>query len=135
MSQVSMEHIGLSVSDLEASIAWYQVCFGFEVIKRFEKEEMEIKGALIRSGNCQIELLEPQKKDLAVNDRSTLAHALRRTGSNHFAISVESVSACFETMKSTEVELVTELIENRFYFCCDRDGTLIEVRQRPPSEE
>lgn len=129
MSQVSMEHIGLSVSDLEASISWYQGFFDFEVLKRFEKEGMEIKGALIRSGNCQIELLEPHHKDLAVNDRSTLVHALRRTGSNHFAISVESVASCFESMKSKDVELVTELIENRFYFCCDRDGTLIEVRQ------
>ncbi len=46
----------------------------------------------------------------------------------HRGISAEDVNAFYSELKSKKVELVTELMEQRFFFCKDPDGTLIEVR-------
>jgi len=127
---MTFAHIGLTVKDLDVSINWYSLIFGFKEVKRFEKKELEIKGALIANGDMNIELLMPNKLIKNTIEISGLTEALRYQGLNHFALFVDDVKTLFDKMKSEKKSLLTELIDKRFFFCIDPDGTKIEVKQK-----
>ena len=50
MGENRIEHVGLTVSDLDRAVDWYRTNFGFEETRRFDKPELEIKGAIEISG-------------------------------------------------------------------------------------
>ena len=54
---MDLAHIAISTVDLNNSVKWYGDFFGFKEIKRFEKQEFEIKGATISDGQIMIEVL------------------------------------------------------------------------------
>ena len=122
-------HFGISVQNLDQSIQWYKDVFGFEVLKTFEKPEMEIKGAAIKCGSCELELLEPYNPKVTELTAPEVIPGLRKVGANHFAVSVDDVIACYKDLGDKKVELVGELQNNRFFFARDLDGTLIEIKQ------
>ena len=122
-------HFGISVQNLDRAIQWYKDVFGFEVLKTFEKPEMEIKGAAIKCGTCELELLEPYNPKIPEPTEGQVIPGLRNVGANHFAVTVEDVVACFKDLSDKKVELVGELQNNRFFFARDLDGTLIEIKQ------
>ncbi|MBN2544867.1 MAG: VOC family protein [Spirochaetes bacterium] len=126
---MTFAHIGLSVKDMEIAINWYKDFFGFKEIKRFEKKELEIKGALISNGNMNIELLMPEKLVKNLIEYSGLKETLRFQGLNHFAVNVDDIKVLYDKMMSEKVTLLTELIDDRLFFCLDPDGTKIEIKQ------
>ena len=121
-------HVGISVSDIDKSIAWYSKYFGFVETKRFDKPALEIRGAVLNLGEGLLEILAPYAPLVAKSPGATLTEHLRQCGSNHFALSVDSLSACHEKMKADDVAMVSDIIGS-FYFCCDPDGTLLEIKQ------
>jgi len=127
---MDLAHIAISTADLENAVKWYKDFFGFEEIKRFEKQEFEIKGAALSNGHMMIEVLMPYKIAKNPVRPSSLAEALRTQGLNHIALNVDDINACFEELKFAGTRFITELIGGRFFFCCDPDGTLIEIRQK-----
>lgn len=127
---MSLAHIGISVSDLDSAIKWYKEIFGFAEEKRFEKEVFEIKGAIISKDEIVIELLMPYQITRKNKMPLSLIEALRSRGLNHISIAVEDIKNFFNKLKSHDVIIITELIDNRFFFCCDPDGTLIEIKQK-----
>jgi catechol 2,3-dioxygenase-like lactoylglutathione lyase family enzyme len=127
---MDLAHIAVSTADLDRALKWYRDFFGFEEIKRFEKQEFEIKGATIANGRTMIEVLMPYKLAKNPTRPSSLAQALRAQGLNHIALNTEDINGCFEKLKTAGECLVTELIGGRFFFCCDPDGTLIEIKQK-----
>src|SRR4030042_5924537 len=114
---MTFAHIGLSVKDLDTAINWYKDMFGFKEVKRFEKKELEIKGALIANGDMNIELLMPFTLIKNKMEISGLAEALRYHGLNHFAVNVDDIKVLYNKMKSENVSLLTGLIDERFFFC------------------
>jgi len=127
---MTFSHIGLTVKDMDITINWYKEMFGFKEVKRFEKKELEIKGALIANADMNIELLMPEKLIKKSIDNSGLAEALRYQGLNHFAVNVDDIKVLYDKMKKNNVLLLTDLIDERFFFCIDPDGTKIEIKQK-----
>lgn len=125
---VKVQHVGISVSDLDRSVAWYVSHFGFEETKRFEKPELEIKGAALALGDCGLEILAPYAPVSATKTDDTLVHALRATGANHMALAVDDVAACYRKFVAEGVEMISELLDGRFFFCRDPDGTVLEIK-------
>ncbi len=130
MPEYGFEHFGISVTSLDRSVTWYETNFGFTLVKEFEKEEFCIKGASLQLGNDFLEVLEPYSPDAAAGSGTDLVTQLQRTGANHLALQVDDVKAAFEELSRNGVPLVTDLIDNRYFFCLDPDETLIEVRQK-----
>ena len=130
MPEYRMEHAGVTVSDLDEAVAWYAASFGFEETRRFEKAELQIKGATLQLGDGVLELLEPYDPESDPRAGGSLEALLARVGANHFALNVDDVSVAYEKLRGERAELVTELLEEKFFFCRDPFGTLIEVRQR-----
>ena len=130
MTEYGFEHFGISVSFLERSIKWYETNFGCTLVRKFEKEGFGIKGASLKLGNDLLEILEPYIPDRAPCAGNDIVSRLQKTGSNHIALQVDDVRGAFESLSANKVALVTDLIDNRYFFCLDPDETLIEVRQR-----
>ena len=125
---IEYQHTGISVTDIDRTLAWYATHFGFKETKRFVKPELEIQGAVMAIGNAVLEILQPYSPTPAQQGCHTLAQHLRKLGANHIAIGVSDITGCFEKFKADNVDLVSEIIDGRFFFCKDPDGTLIEVR-------
>ncbi len=130
MNRARLEHLGISVTDIESAIGWYRDVFGLEVVKRFEKPGLQIKGAAMMKGDLYIEILEPYEVNKSFAADDTLVGLLRKIGANHFAVTVEDPESFYRELKSKGVDLVTEIMDRRFFFCRDPDGTLIEIRGR-----
>lgn len=126
-----IHHAGISVSELGRAVAWYTAHFGFKEEKRFEKAELEIRGALLRLGDGALEILEPYAPSVPpAPSEAGAAGALRRIGANHLSIAVDDPAECMARMMAEGCGVVSGLIDGRFFFCKDPDGTLIEVRRR-----
>lgn len=123
------EHVGICVEDLQKTIAWYHQYFGFEVVKEFEKAELEFKGVTLKSGESVLEMLAPYHPEKMHAQASNLPQALRSIGTNHFAVAIERIDETYNKMKSAGAGLITDLMDGRFFFVRDPDGTLIEVRK------
>jgi catechol 2,3-dioxygenase-like lactoylglutathione lyase family enzyme len=124
-----MAHVGISVSDIERAMDWYRDNFGFTLVKQFEKPQLQIKGAVMVQGDCTLEILQPDKGEKAATSHDSLTGELGRIGANHLAITVDNIKALYEKIQAGNNHLVTDLWDQRLFFCKDPDGTLIEVKQ------
>jgi catechol 2,3-dioxygenase-like lactoylglutathione lyase family enzyme len=84
----------------------------------------------MKRGEFSLEILQPYTAREPSAENNSLVYLLQRIGANHFAVSVEDVNSFYHELKSKKAELVTELIDQRFFFCKDPDSTLIEVKAR-----
>jgi catechol 2,3-dioxygenase-like lactoylglutathione lyase family enzyme len=126
---MSLAHIGLVVSDLQKTKNWYKKFFNFKETKILEKKEFEFNGVLISNGEITIELLKPYKIIEKPKPPKNIIEILRYQGLNHIAINVDNINDFFLKMKTSGF-LLTELFDNRFFFCTDPDGTIIEIKQK-----
>ncbi len=124
-----MEHFGISVRDIENSIKWYKENFGFELTREFDKPDLEITGATIKLGDIILEILQPYSPKTFTTKDNSLITLLQKLGANHFALSVGDITSVYQKLKRNKVKFVTELIDNKMFFCQDPDDTLIEIRQ------
>ncbi|MBD3322251.1 MAG: hypothetical protein GF350_14220 [Chitinivibrionales bacterium] len=122
-------HVGITVSDLERSVAWYREHFGFIEVRRFEKPGLEIKAAVIQLNGIQFELLQPANPVGRERPVSPLVKELKASGANHIALGVADISRCYETLENSGCTMVTELLGGKMFFCKDPDGTMLEVKQ------
>lgn len=123
-----IRHIGICATDIDRTVNWYSRWFGFREVKRFEKAEFEIKGALMSLGDFAIEVLVPKGPLETQRERSGIIETFRQPGTNHIAIEVDDVTALYEKCLAEGVPLVTDLVDGRFFFCKDPDGTVLEIR-------
>lgn len=76
----SIHHVTLSVSDMDASIAWYRDLLGFEVVTRLEHNGLD--KAILRIGSVVVTFVA--HGDLAERG----AFSERRTGLDHLSFGV-----------------------------------------------
>ena len=133
-------HVGVSVANLERSIAFYRDLLGMRLIQEVPMrganydaimglEGTEGRIAVLRTGNLEIELLEfkrpparPLESGRHVSDQ----------GISHFAIHVEDIAGLYGRLKAAGVRVHSALVHfpscatTAVYFC-DPDGNFIEM--------
>ena len=135
-------HVGISVANLERSIAFYRDLLGMQVIQEvsFEGERYEfilgLKGAkgriaILRIGNLELEFFEfvHPTGQLADPNRPVCDHGIA-----HFAVQVEGLAGLYARLKDAGVVFHCPPID----FGCaiatylrDPDGNVIEMLQMP----
>jgi len=128
--QTEVAHIGISVVNLDEAVNWYEDNFGAQEVKGTYKEDLGLTIALLELGNLHLELLQPDRPEQTTSIKGTLKELLQRVGDSHIALSVSDVKGVYEKLRSNGAEMVTELIEERLFFCRDPNGVLIEVKQK-----
>ncbi len=100
-----INHIGIAVKSLEASIPFYRDMMGMEFEGTEEVAEQKVKVAFLVVGESRIELLEPTSED------SPVAKFLEKNGEgvHHMAYQVENLEATLADLKAKGVRLIDEV--------------------------
>jgi methylmalonyl-CoA/ethylmalonyl-CoA epimerase len=129
---ISFHHIGISVPNLDESIAWYKEMLGFEEVMRMDQGEtiQDMKIGHIRRGNCYIELFQVAGAKPLPDYRRDPNADLRVHGLKHFGLQVADVHAAVEELKAKGVEIAMEPIDTpgvSFVFIRDNSGNAFEL--------
>jgi lactoylglutathione lyase len=131
----ALDHVGLSVGDLDAQLAWYSTAFGWHAAAPFEVPAIHLRGAFVVSDDGQaIELLErrgPSADPRPLDPRS----ALLTRGYGHVCIRVDNTDSWHQRLLkagATERQAPGPAPEPgvRFSFVTDPEGNLIEILDR-----
>jgi len=107
-------HVGISVGDMERSVAFYRDVLGFEVVgtgEAFDEEDkpLDLQGVhllstAMRCGDCQIELLQflsPQGRTEAPN--------MSDAGCVHMALAVDDIHSVYEKLLDAGAQVLRRM--------------------------
>ncbi len=126
-------HVGLSVSDFEGSIDWYQRILGFQVLGRFNNPAIPASMAMLRNGDMHVELLCVPGSAPVPPERSIPDEDLKTCGNKHICFACADVPAAIEDIRARggDVVWIKDKGEGRINaFIRDHEGNLIEFMQR-----
>ena len=97
-----IEHLGIAVSDLDASIALFETLLGTPCYKIERVESELVNTAFFQVGESKIELLQ------ATNPESAIGKFLEKRGQgiHHIAFEVDDIDSELERLKSEGFELI-----------------------------
>jgi catechol 2,3-dioxygenase-like lactoylglutathione lyase family enzyme len=137
----NLNHVGLSVQDLDRSVAFYTGMFGMEVVidRRFEGERYErilaVQGAtgrvaLLRREGIQLELFEFEHPKPRSSDRSSVVEH----GITHFCLEVTDLTTFYERLTDAGVHFLSSPVdfkgEAKAVYALDPDGNVFELWER-----
>ncbi|MBA4311718.1 MAG: methylmalonyl-CoA epimerase [Chlorobiaceae bacterium] len=102
MKPTHIEHIGIAVKDLQASIKFYEDILGLKCYGVEEVKDQKVKTAFFKVGQTKIELLESTEPD------GPIAKFIEKKGEgiHHIAFAVDDVEASLKGMESKGVQLI-----------------------------
>jgi methylmalonyl-CoA/ethylmalonyl-CoA epimerase len=129
------DHAGISVGDLEASIAWYRDMLGFELVRVVDIPDAEDAGkvALVRQGSFVLELFCLPGAEPLPQERRHPVSDIRTHGMKHVAYAVPDLAALMDELKAKNVDLVWDILVHdgdRCAFVRDNTGNLVEFVER-----
>jgi len=131
-----LDHVGLSVADLDAQSAWYAAALGLTVSTPFEMPSLGIRGVFVvdPDEHWAIELLrrDGSQPGLRAPDAPT---ALLTQGYGHICLRVADVDAVYDRLLSVgaTARMSPRLAPEagvRMAFVADPEGHLIELLDR-----
>ncbi len=128
-----VDHIGLAVQDLDASMKFFQEVFQIPRGDVKELPDQGVRATLLPIGQTRIELLEPLSPDSAVGRFIER----RGEGLHHLAFHVENISEKLESLSGHGLELIDksprEGLSGLIAFIHPRSvhGVLTELVQTP----
>lgn len=99
-----IDHVGIAVEDLEASVAEYRRLLGVEPVHRERVEDQGVEEVLFAVGSSFIQLLGALGPDTPVGR----ALATRGPGVHHVAYRVADVASALEHLRTLGARLVDE---------------------------
>jgi lactoylglutathione lyase len=130
-----LDHVGLSVADLDAQAAWYTKALGLHISTPFEIPALGLRGIFVTDGTAlTVELLEREGSRSGLQAADAPSAALTR-GYGHICLRVRDVDAthkgllaagAFERMKPQNAPEPGV----RMSFVADPEGNLIELLDR-----
>ena len=100
----SINHIGIAVKDLDASIATFKSIFGFEDIHREIVEDQGVSVGSFKVGEVLIELTAPTRED------SPIAKFIEKKGEgiHHIAFNTTGINEDLDRLRGLGVKLIDE---------------------------
>ena len=130
----SLDHIGLSVWDLDAAAAFYDTAFGFAAEFPFELPG-GIRGLMMRAPEGhRLELFQAPQARPGIAATAPL-DALGTLGYGHFALAAADIGPVFERALAAGARGVVSPSPSpepgvRFAFLADPEGNLVELVER-----
>jgi methylmalonyl-CoA epimerase len=125
------DHVGISVTDVDAAVEWYSQKLDFSIQQCFETHGLTI--AFLAHGNAKLELLGggATESSAAVTD---VADSLNPARLHHFCIAVDNLDATLEELRTRGVTILGEPFDappigQRVAFINDNSGNVIEITQ------
>lgn len=128
-----LDHIGVAVADMDASLAMYRDALGLEPTGFDEADQSRI--AFLPIGDTRIELLQGISPDSPISKFV----AKRGPGIHHLCFEVPDIHAAFERLKASGAQLLDAAPRPGAHGCTvffvhprSAGGVLMEFSQRPP---
>lgn len=138
---MKLNHVGISVSDIERSIRFYCDTFGMEQFCEImpvggpaHEAMMDLPGVsgrmcVVGKGPMHLELFEFHQPAPAVRG----AYPVSDHGVSHFGIEVEDIDATYRAVEAAGVRIHAPVIRfgssMRATYCRDPDGNVFEIMQ------
>jgi methylmalonyl-CoA/ethylmalonyl-CoA epimerase len=100
----TIDHVGIAVDDIDASLAVYRDLLGMPLVHRETVAEQGVDAALLDVGNGHIELLQPLGPDTAVGKFL----AKRGPGLHHVAYRVDDIDQALTALAQSGARLIDE---------------------------
>lgn len=102
MNLSHIEHLGIAVKSIEASLPYYENVLGLKCYSIEEVADQKVKTAFFKIGQTKIELLEPTSEDSAV------AKFIEKKGEgiHHIAFAVDNVAEALSEVEAKGVQLI-----------------------------
>ena len=100
----SINHIGIAVKDLDASIETFKKIFGFESVHKEVVEKQKVSVASFKVGDVLIELTAP------TDDSSPIAKFIAKKGEgiHHIAFESDDVNKELDRLRGQDIKLINE---------------------------
>jgi methylmalonyl-CoA/ethylmalonyl-CoA epimerase len=100
----NVDHIGIAVTNMDESVAYYTEVLGLKLLKIEEVPSQRVKVAFIDAGNVKIELLEP------TSEESTIHGFIQKKGQgiHHVAFGVTSIEERMVELRDKGVRLLSD---------------------------
>ena len=130
--KATLDHIGIAVSSLSASLAFFRDALGLELDAPEEIASQRVRAHFIKAGGATLEILE------ATADDSPIAKfiAARGPGMHHVALRVDDIAAALAELKARGVRLIDETARPgahgslvAFVHPASAHGVLVELKQ------
>jgi methylmalonyl-CoA epimerase len=127
-----LDHVGIAVTDLEASLAFFRDALGLEVDAAEEVPSQRVRAQFLSTGPSSLELLEATEQDSAI----ARFVEKRGPGLHHITLRVDDIRAALRQLKERKVRLIDE--EPRkgaegssvaFIHPTSTHGVLVELKQ------
>ena len=131
---IRFNHVSISVSDLDAQVAWYRQALGFaEVIEQYQLPDPPARTAVLQAPGIRIELIE-RAGSARTGTYSDPLDMTRSQGYGHWAVDVDDLATAFAWLLdagATEVWAPADAVAPgaRFAYVKDPEGNLIELIQ------
>jgi len=99
---MKIDHIGIAVKSLAASVKMYEDSIGLKATGYETVEDQGVHLAMIPVGESRLELLEPLHADSPIEKFM----AKRGEGIHHIALAVDNIEAALERLKASGARLI-----------------------------
>jgi methylmalonyl-CoA/ethylmalonyl-CoA epimerase len=131
-------HVGISVPDIEASIAWYERVLGFKLARRGVIESIPAQIAFLKHGAMHVELFQVAGAKSLPTERREPDSDVHTHGNKHVCFAVADVHAFAEELKRRGADIVW-LKEHKNgganVFIRDNAGNLLEFMKAPKDSQ
>jgi len=99
-----IDHVGVAVEDLDASVKLYEQTFGMTLVHRETVEQQGVEAVLLDVGENHVELLRPLGPDTPVGKFL----ARKGPGLHHVAYQTTDIEAALRSLRDAGIRLVDE---------------------------
>jgi methylmalonyl-CoA epimerase len=133
-----LDHVGIAVSDLQASLAFFREVLGLDVESSEEVASQHVRATFLSAGQSSLEMLE------ATAPSSPIAKYVekRGPGMHHVALRVDDIDAAIQHLKTRGVRLIDEKARPgaegarvAFIHPSAAHGVLVELKEPAPKVE
>jgi methylmalonyl-CoA epimerase len=133
-----LDHVGIAVSDLQASLAFFRDVLGLHVEASEEIASQRVRATFVNTGQSTLEMLEATAAD------SPIAKFIEKRGAgmHHVALRVDDIEAALAELRSRGIRLIDEKPRPgaegalvAFIHPSAAHGVLVELKQPAPKVE
>ena len=130
--KATIDHIGIAVSDLSDSLAFFRDAIGLELEPAEDVPSQRVRAHFLPAGEASVELVEP------TSDESPIAKyvAKRGPGLHHLCLRVEDLAGALAELRARGVRLIDETPRPgahrslvAFIHPSSTHGVLVELKQ------
>jgi methylmalonyl-CoA epimerase len=133
-----LDHVGIAVRDLQASLAFFRDVLGLDVESSEDVQSQHVRATFLSTGQSSLEMLE------ATSSASAIAKYIekRGPGMHHVALRVDDIDAALQHLKARGVRLIDDQARPgaegamvAFIHPAAAHGVLVELKQPAPKVE